>query len=65
MNDSHHAASIHTSNCITLRSDLLQMVEILKIAYVTSWNFRIMHWIKNIEEIGLYISKTGAGNLMP
>jgi hypothetical protein len=64
MNDSHHAASIHTSNCITLCSDLLEMVEILKIAYVTSWNFRRMHWIKNVEEIGLCISKTGAGNLM-
>jgi hypothetical protein len=34
MNGNHHAALVHGVNCITLRSDLLQMVENLKIALV-------------------------------
>jgi len=40
MNDHHHVAFIHTSNYITLHSDLVQKVNILKIAYGRSLKSR-------------------------
>jgi len=58
MNDSHHAALIHASHCKTLSSDLLPMVEFLKIAYGMSWRLRTWSWIRKGEEVGPYMSET-------
>jgi hypothetical protein len=38
------------------------MVQILKIAYGTSWKSRKRSWIRTGEEVGLYKSKIG-GNI--
>jgi len=57
MNGSRHAALVHAANCITLCSDLLHMVEILKISYGTSWELRKTSWKKKDLEVGLYMSK--------
>jgi len=54
MNDHHHAAFIHASHCITLCSDLVQMVKILKIAYDRLSRLRRRSWIWEGEEVGLY-----------
>jgi hypothetical protein len=64
MNDSCHAAVIHASNCITLRSDMLHMVGILKIAGGISWKLRKMSWIRNGEEVGLHMSESSRCNFM-
>ena len=39
-NHNRDAAFIHAPNCIPLRSDLVHMVEILKIDYGRSWKSR-------------------------
>jgi len=65
MNDSPYAASIHTSNCITLHSDLRHMVEMLKTALGTSWKLRRMSRIRNGEVVMLYISATSGWIFMP
>jgi len=46
MNASHHAALVHAANCISMRSDLLHMVENLKIAYGMSWKSSQTSWKK-------------------
>jgi len=58
MNDDRHGACDHASNCITLCTDLVHMVEILKIPYVRSWKSRRMSWMRKGEEVELNISKT-------
>jgi len=58
MNDNWHGAYNHASNCITLCTDLVHMVQILKIAYGRSWKSRRMSWMRNAEEGGLNISKS-------
>jgi len=58
MNDDHHAAFDHASLCITLCTDLVHMVEILKIAYGWSWKSLRMSWMRKGEEVGLKISTT-------
>jgi hypothetical protein len=63
VNDSCHTVFLHTSNCITLRSDQLHMVEILKIAYGTPWKLRRMSWIWNRKGIGLQLLETSGWNL--
>jgi len=55
INDDRHAAFIHASTCITLCTDLVHMVEILKIAYGRSWKLRRKSWMNNGQEIGLKI----------
>jgi hypothetical protein len=57
INDSRNAALVHAANCITVRSDLLHMVEILKIAYGTSWKSRKTSWKKKGQEVQLYMFK--------
>jgi len=52
--DLGHAKIIPISNCITLRSDLVHMVEIFHIACGTSWKLRRRSWIRNGEEVELY-----------
>jgi len=56
MNGICHASLVHSANRINLHSDLLHMVENLKIAYGTSWTSRRMSWKNNGLEIGLYMS---------
>jgi len=46
LNDDRDAAFIHASNCITLRTDLVHMVEIFKIAYVMSWKSMRRSWMR-------------------
>ena len=58
LNDDHHAAFLKVSNCITLRTDLVHMVEIFEIAYGTSWKLRRMSWIIKGEEFELYLPNT-------
>jgi len=38
LNDDHHAAFFHVSNCITLCTELVDMVEILKLPIVHHGN---------------------------
>jgi len=47
LNDNCQAKFIHVSNCITLRTDLVHIVEILEIACGTSWKSRRRSWIRN------------------
>jgi len=58
MNDDHHAAYEHPSNSITGCTDLVYMVEMLKIGYGRSWISWRMSWMGKGEEVGLNISKT-------
>ena len=53
MNDNHHAAFIHSSNCTTLCTDLVHMIEILKIAYGRSGKLSWRSSMRNGEEVGL------------
>jgi len=57
MNGSRHAASMYAAHCITLPSELLHMVEILKIPFGMSWKSRKTSWKKKGQEVGLYMSK--------
>ena len=65
MNDSHHAAAIRASNIITLCSDLVHMVEMLIIAYGTSWKSKKRNCIRSGEEVRLHKSKTSGWIYMP
>jgi hypothetical protein len=58
LNDNCFAESIHLSNCITLRTDLVHRVKIFEIACGTSWKSRRRSWIRNGEEVELYLPKT-------
>jgi len=53
-NDHHHVACIHTSNYITLLSDLVHIFNILKIAYSRSRKSRRRNCIGQSEKVGLY-----------
>jgi len=59
MNNKYRAAFPHASNWITVCTDLGHIVEVLKIHHGMSWDWRRMSWMRNAEEVGLYISKTG------
>jgi len=63
--DNRHAAFIHASNCITLRTDLVHMVQIFEIAYGTSCESRRWSWMRKGEEVELYQSKTSEMIYMP
>ena len=54
LNDNHHATFIHVSNCITLRTDLVHMVEIFEIACGTWRKLRRRSRIRNGEVVELY-----------
>jgi len=56
--DDSYATRMHVSSCITLRTDLVHMVEIMKIAYGTSWKSRRRRLLRKVEEVKLYKSKT-------
>jgi hypothetical protein len=65
LDDNRHAVFIHVSNCITLRTDLMLMVQIFEIAYGTSWKSRRRSWIRNGEKVELYLPKTSQMIYMP
>jgi len=65
LNDNRHAAFIHVSNCITLRTALVHMVEIFEIDCDMSWKSRGRSWIRNGEEVELYLHKTSEMIYMP
>jgi len=48
-----HSLLINTLNCITLHSDLVHIVEIVKIAHGRSWTLRRWSRMRNGEELGL------------
>ena len=58
MNDDRHAAYDHASNCIVLCTDLVHMVEMMKIAYGRSRKSQRMSWMRKGEEVELNISRT-------
>ena len=53
MNDIRQSASIHAADYLTVRSDLLHMVNQLNITYGASWTLRRVSWIRNGEDIAL------------
>jgi len=55
MNDDSHAAYDPAANCIMLCTDPVHMVEILKIAYGSSWKSWRMSWMRKAAEVGLNI----------
>jgi len=65
LNDDHYAACIHASNCPTLQTDLVPMVEIIEIAYGMSWKSRRRGWMRKGEELELYLPKTSEMIYMP
>jgi len=65
LNDSRHAMFIHVSNWLTLRTGLVHMVETFEIACGTSWKSRRRSWIRNGEELELYLPKTSEIIHMP
>jgi len=65
LNDDRHATFIPVSNCITLRTDLVHMVEIFEMEGGTSWKSRRRSWIRKSEEVELYLPKTSEWFYMP
>ena len=65
LNDNRHAEFIHLSNFITRRTDLVHMVEIFEIDCGMSWKLRKRSWIRNGEEVKLYLLKTSEMIYMP
>jgi len=57
--------SSNVSNCITHCRDLVDMVEIFEIACGTTWKLRRRSWIRNGEEVELYMRKTSEMIYMP
>lgn len=58
MNEDHHAPFDHVSNSITHCTDLVHMVEMLKIASGRQWKSQTITWMRKGDEIGQYISTT-------
>jgi hypothetical protein len=65
LNDNRQAGFIHVSNCITRRTDLVHMFEILEIACSMSWKSRRRSWIKNGEAVERYLLKSSEMIYMP
>jgi hypothetical protein len=57
INGHNHAALVYEANSITVRLDPLRIVEILKIAYVTTLKSRKTSRNKEGQEVRLYMSK--------
>jgi len=53
INDHHHVALLQSFTCITLRSDLMHMVQTMKIAYGRSWILRRSNWTRTSENVQL------------
>jgi len=65
LNDDHYAAFILALNCITLCSEQVHMVGIVKITYGRSWILRRMSWMRNGAEVGIYSFETSGRIYMP
>jgi hypothetical protein len=65
LNNNRHVEFINVTNCITCRTDLVHMVGIFKIACGMSWKLRSRSWIRNGEEVELYLLKTSEMIYMP
>ena len=65
LNNNRHAEFIHVSNCITRRTDLVHLVETFELACGTWWELRRRSWIRNGEEVELYLLKTSEMIYMP
>ena len=65
VNDDCYTAFIHASNCINLRTDLVHTIEIIQIAYGTSWTSRRRSWMRKGEEVELYLPEPSARIYMP
>ena len=64
MNDNLYSAYNHACNCIPRCTDLVHMVEMLKIAYGRSWKSQRLSWMRIGEEVGINISKNSVGMYM-
>jgi hypothetical protein len=58
LNYNRYAESIHVGNCISLCADLVHRVEIAEIACGMSWKSRGRNWIRNGEEVEIYLPKS-------
>jgi len=57
MTDDRHAAFVYWCNLMILCTDLVHMVEMLKIAYARLWKLQRMTWMRTGEEVGRNVSK--------
>jgi len=55
LNEDDYSAFRHTCNLLTLRPDLVHMVEIFECTYVTTWILIRMSWMRNGEKVELYL----------
>jgi len=53
LHDDRHVVFTHGSNSITLHTDLVHMLQIVEIAYGTSWISRTRSWMRKGEEVEL------------
>jgi len=58
INDDHHTAFVLSSNCITLRIDMVHLAENIRIAYGLSRTLWRMSCMRKGEEVRLNISRT-------
>jgi len=58
LNNDHDAAFIHWSNSTTLGTHIVYIIEIVEIAYGTSWRLRRRRMIRKDVEVELYSLKT-------
>ena len=65
MNEYRHATCIHASNCVTLHSEQVHVVEIWSIPCGISSKSRRWRWMWRDQKVGLYISKTSWWIPMP
>jgi len=59
------AAFIHVSNCVTLRTDLVLLLDKIEFAYDRSWKSRRRSRIRNGQKVELYLLNTSEMMYMP
>ena len=65
LNDDRYAAFINASNCISLHTALVHMVEIFEISYGMSSQTRRRSCVRKGEEVERYLPKTKQMIYMP
>jgi len=65
LDDNRYAAFIHAFNSITLHTDLVHTVEMIEIAYGTSWKSKRRSWMRKGEEVELNLPNTSEMIYMP
>jgi hypothetical protein len=53
-----YTSLIYTSNCRTLRTDLVDMVETFDIVHLTSRKSKRRSWMRTVEDVQIYVPKT-------